>query len=186
MMGWESEDFLQQAIDTCTDPSGEQAKCPLFQIQDEATSNQCKMTMPANLVDDKVEGPGLRALPGGVQDVGDDLSPPISSVPYSPGVMPTGTQLLPGQIFHPSDTPIQNAPPAETPAPPVSYQAVSTQVATANNVITEVVWEQAIVYVTEEVDVVTTVTIAGEPPKMKARRRSENHVRRHGRHGHGF
>ena len=187
MMGWESEEFLQQAIDTCTDDSGEQAKCPLFSIQDEYQSGQCKMPTPADLANDKLEGPGLRALPGGVQDVGHQPAPPISSVTYSPGIKPTDSQLLPGQVFHPSDipAPLQNAPPAETP-PPVSYQAVSTQLVSATNIVTEVVWEQAIAYVTEEVDVVTTVTVAGAPPKLKARRRAAGHVRRHGHHGHGL
>ena len=191
MMGWESEGFLQQAVDTCTDPSGLQSACPLFTIQDEYTSNQCKMPMPAIVSNDKVEGPGLFDLPGGLKDVG-DVSPPISSVPYSPGSTPTGSQFAPGQIFHATETGSapsvvqQNVPAPETPPAAMSYDAVSTQLATANHVVTEVVWEQAIAYVTEEVDVITTVTVGAEAPKMKARRRSEAHVRRHGRHGHGF
>ena len=176
MMGWESEEFLQQAVDTCTNPSGKQSDCALFQIVPEVETQQCKMKTPADLVNDNVLGP-VKDLPGGVA-VGGQIERPISSVTYSPGSTPTGTQYLPGQVFHPSETPaaapVQNAPPAPT------YEAVSTQVVQAANIVTEVVWEQAIEYVTQEVDVVTTVTVP-----VKARR-AEGHMRRHQRHGHGL
>jgi len=166
MMGWESEQFLQQAIDTCKSDSGLQADCPLFKIQESDESGQCKMPIPDNLVSEKVQGPGLLALPGNVGQVGQQAVPPVSPVTYSPTPPPT--------------------PPPTTPTPAVSYEAVSTQMVSVSNIVTEVVWEKAIVYVTEEIDVVTTVTVNGEPPKMKARRRMEGHVRRHGHHGHGI
>lgn len=56
IMGWESEDFLQNAIDTCTSDTGDVDACPLFDLQD-SQSMTCKFDMPEELKNDKVEGP---------------------------------------------------------------------------------------------------------------------------------
>jgi hypothetical protein len=42
-MGWDSVDFLQSAVDTCTNASGQIEDCPLFNIQTEAEEQQCKI-----------------------------------------------------------------------------------------------------------------------------------------------
>ena len=57
MMGWESADFLQNAIDTCTNLSGEIEDCPLFDIQSDADAAQCTFEMPDDLKQDEAEGP---------------------------------------------------------------------------------------------------------------------------------
>jgi hypothetical protein len=64
IMGWD-EDFLQNAVDTCTNASGEITDCPLFDIQTEAEYGSCAMTMdmPEALTHDNVTGP-IAGLPG--------------------------------------------------------------------------------------------------------------------------
>jgi hypothetical protein len=57
MMGWESEDFLQNAIDTCTNLSGEIEDCALFDIQSDTDAAQCTFEMPSVLKNDLAEGP---------------------------------------------------------------------------------------------------------------------------------
>jgi len=55
--GWESADFLQNAVDTCTNPSGQIEDCPLFNIQDDSTAAQCSFNMPKECDGDDIEGP---------------------------------------------------------------------------------------------------------------------------------
>lgn len=57
IMRWESADFLQQALDTCTNPSGMIQDCPLFDIQDDAVVQQCTFLMPESLMEDDCHGP---------------------------------------------------------------------------------------------------------------------------------
>lgn len=76
--------------------------------------------------------------------------------------------------------------PATTPAPAVSsdpnvsYEAVSTQTITNGAQVQEVVWEEAVKYVTE--DVVTTTTVYSGIAGRSEHHRS--HLRRHGHGGH--
>lgn len=63
-MGWDPE-FLQQAVDTCTNLSGEIQDCPLFTIQDSSVYNSCNITVPADLTSEDVTGP-MSELPGNV------------------------------------------------------------------------------------------------------------------------
>ncbi|KAJ8060890.1 hypothetical protein OCU04_009971 [Sclerotinia nivalis] len=62
IMGWE-EEFLQQAVDTCTNLSGEISDCPLFDIQDASVYGSCSFEMPSDLVNDEIIGP-MSTLPG--------------------------------------------------------------------------------------------------------------------------
>lgn len=62
--GWDV-DFLQSAVDTCTNPSGEVSDCPLFDIQDDSDAKQCFFDMPEQLQEDNCEGP-RDGLCGGV------------------------------------------------------------------------------------------------------------------------
>ncbi|KAK5137794.1 hypothetical protein LTR08_007366 [Meristemomyces frigidus] len=57
IMGWKSQDFLQRALDECTNQSGEISDCPLFDIQDDSIGAQCTFPMPDVLADDDVMGP---------------------------------------------------------------------------------------------------------------------------------
>ena len=56
-MGWESEDFLQNALDTCQDPSGLIEDCALFTLQSDDDAKKCTFAMPEVLKDDNPEGP---------------------------------------------------------------------------------------------------------------------------------
>ncbi|KAJ9240277.1 hypothetical protein DTO169E5_4065 [Paecilomyces variotii] len=64
MMGWD-EDFLQQAVDTCTNPSGEVEDCPLFDLQSDDDQIQCRFDVPSDLLDEDVLF--HNGLPGGLQ-----------------------------------------------------------------------------------------------------------------------
>ncbi|KAK0719912.1 hypothetical protein B0H67DRAFT_486112 [Lasiosphaeris hirsuta] len=109
--GWKS-DFLQEAVDTCTNPSGRIQDCPIFTIQDEDTQRKCGLKkMPSVLVNEKVVGSVGTSLPGGVQiqygpEPATNPNPgpqtatvAVPTVGYSEGVKPTDTNYLPGQIF---------------------------------------------------------------------------------------
>lgn len=56
MMGWDT-DFLQQAVDTCTNLSGLIQDCPLFDIQSSDVAAQCQIEVPEAIKDDYPEGP---------------------------------------------------------------------------------------------------------------------------------
>ncbi|KAF7853657.1 hypothetical protein EAF04_010648 [Stromatinia cepivora] len=62
IMGWE-EEFLQKAVDTCTNLSGEISDCPLFDIQDASVYGSCSFEMPSDLENDEIVGP-MSTLPG--------------------------------------------------------------------------------------------------------------------------
>lgn len=57
MMGWESEAFLQEAVDTCTNSSGEIEDCALFDIQSDDVAAECTFEVPSELEDDDIIGP---------------------------------------------------------------------------------------------------------------------------------
>ncbi|TEY44679.1 hypothetical protein BOTCAL_0347g00100 [Botryotinia calthae] len=62
IMGWD-EDFLQEAVDTCTNDSGEISDCAIFDIQDVSVYGSCNFTVPSALKDEDVVGP-MATLPG--------------------------------------------------------------------------------------------------------------------------
>ncbi|KAM0191353.1 hypothetical protein ACHAPA_002138 [Fusarium lateritium] len=108
IMGWE-EEFLQDAIKTCTSESGKIEDCPLFDVVSEEKAKSCEMKMPKALANEDCKGP-LKALPGSNGDsYGDDsdvekpdptgikVAPTLS---YSPGDRPENSASpLPGQVF---------------------------------------------------------------------------------------
>ena len=57
MMGWESQEFLQNALDNCTNASGEIQDCALFDIQSDAEAAQCTFPIPEAIKDDNPKGP---------------------------------------------------------------------------------------------------------------------------------
>ncbi|KAI0835291.1 hypothetical protein F5Y06DRAFT_137624 [Hypoxylon sp. FL0890] len=70
MAGWDV-DFLQEAIDTCTNDSGDIRDCPLFvnegPLQSEEEQAACQFDMPAVLVDEDGSAEDLKSLPGNIQ-----------------------------------------------------------------------------------------------------------------------
>lgn len=64
-MGWKSSDFLQQAIDECTNQSGQISDCPLFTLQSDKDAAKCTFDMPKELKNDDATGP-CEGLPVGV------------------------------------------------------------------------------------------------------------------------
>ncbi|OLN86944.1 hypothetical protein CCHL11_04549 [Colletotrichum chlorophyti] len=111
--GWD-EEFLQSAINTCTNPSGRIEDCPVFDLQSESDARQCEMKVPSIVAMDNVTGPDS-ILPGnvaityadgssegGAQPVSSSSSTLSQTVPvltYKPGETATANPL-PGQVFH--------------------------------------------------------------------------------------
>lgn len=150
--GWE-EDFLQQAVDTCTNPSGMISDCPLFDVVSEAKAEMCEMKLPSLIADEDVLGP-LSKLPGGVKitlggdsdDDDDDEAASTTSaakpvLTYAPGVVPEHSESpLPGQIF--KETSVEAAPAQATTlipavAAPVPTSAAGVEIAAAGGVFAE-------------------------------------------------
>ena len=67
MTGWDP-DFLQQAVDQCTNPSGELSDCSLFTLQSDSEASECTMDMPSQYADGATDSV-LKSLPGNVQIV---------------------------------------------------------------------------------------------------------------------
>ncbi|KAH8733819.1 hypothetical protein BGZ61DRAFT_474462 [Ilyonectria robusta] len=234
IMGWDS-DFLQTAVDTCTNASGRIEDCPVFNVVDESEAETCEMTLPDALAKEDVEGP-MSELPGGVQITYEDgagesasasVTAPTStgSIPtltYAPGETPSNSASpLPGQAFKevsmaaaaaavtttttiitssalPSSSsydavvgveaiPTTAIPTTAAPVATTSETAsfYSTQFVTNGNVVSKILWEEEVVYVTEleEETVVVTVTstaVVGAPTAAARRRRWGAHM-----HGHG-
>ncbi|KAL9093648.1 MAG: hypothetical protein Q9159_000177 [Coniocarpon cinnabarinum] len=65
MMGWQ-KGHLQNAIETCTNPSGEVSDCPLFTLNSEDDMNQCKFETLPQAAEPGCTGP-MQGLPGGNQ-----------------------------------------------------------------------------------------------------------------------
>jgi hypothetical protein len=89
-MGWEPE-FLQSAVDTCTNPSGEIEDCPLFNIITEAEASECKLQESSSSIkaldDDNCAGPA-KGLCGNVPiqygpEYASDLRPGNTAPPTS-------------------------------------------------------------------------------------------------------
>ncbi|KAI1768076.1 hypothetical protein GGR53DRAFT_34626 [Hypoxylon sp. FL1150] len=70
MSGWD-RDFLQEAIDTCTNESGDIRDCALFvdqgPLQDDAKQTSCTFDVPAALAKENVLATNLPNLPGNIQ-----------------------------------------------------------------------------------------------------------------------
>lgn len=202
-MGWE-EDFLQAAVDQCTNPSGLIEDCPLFNVVDQSVAMQCHLEdMPANLRKEDGNGP-FSQLPGqGQGGKGKPSSTPTKggaapTLPYQAGVTaPVKGSPLPGQVFKEAATDgysgagmqiaaVESAKPEVTgaPADPPAV-VVSTQYITVGRVVSEIIWKQEFVTVTEDATPSTTVTVfaTGTPP-AKLRRSAHAHAHAHG-HGHG-
>lgn len=182
-MGWD-QDFLQDAANTCTNPSGEVSDCAMFDLQDSSVYGTCNITMPAELVSDNVVGP-MATLPGDDVLFGAATSAQaaIPTLSYSAGIsISAGASDVPGGIFKQTTTlpvvttstpapavvvpttmlSVASAPPATTPAPALSSAApaqsyFSTAWATSGGVVEEVLWVADVVTVTKNAPAMTTV-----------------------------
>ncbi|KAI9822670.1 MAG: hypothetical protein M1827_000389 [Pycnora praestabilis] len=109
MTGWDPA-FLQTAINTCNNPSGNQQDCPVFNIQSTTDMNQCKIPVPSELADENTSGP-RSGLPGNV---------PIQS---GPGLATAGGSALPTSA---------TASPTSKVVPTLSYSSGSTLAASSS------------------------------------------------------
>lgn len=175
IMGWDGT-FLQDAVNQCTNPSGQIEDCPLFNIQEASVYSSCSISTPSTLVAEAVST-GLASLPGNPPIVSGPepadgatagapaattpvattpaaaSSPPAApSLSYSAGSsLATSATYVPGAVFA-ADT--SASAPAITAAPavenvaqvPVSY--FSTDYSTNGLTVNEVLWVEDIVTVT--------------------------------------
>ncbi|KAK1960873.1 hypothetical protein LY78DRAFT_325291 [Colletotrichum sublineola] len=107
MAGWD-EDFLQSAINTCTNLSGRIEDCPIFDIQDEAATAQCEMKVPSFLSLENVTGPDS-SLPGNVpitfgNGSSEGGAAPINPSPNAPSSTPTAPPPPPALSYKPGKT----------------------------------------------------------------------------------
>lgn len=202
--GWD-RDFLQQAVNTCTNPSGRIEDCPLFNVvsQAEATSCQLDSTLPETLQLENVFGPAIE-LPGNVKITfgeGEELPPVEEPVPTTNGEQPTlaytagekptdPARPLPGQVFKESSKEAGAPAPTSAPSAPVAAAAAaaetteapeptpsfySTQYVTDGNTVSKILWEEELVYVTEYAEQTATVTA---PANKRRRSHLHGHARR--------
>ncbi|KAK3491444.1 hypothetical protein B0T13DRAFT_74989 [Neurospora crassa] len=117
MNGWD-EDFLQQAVNTCTNLSGRIQDCPIFNIQSEAEQNQCTFDknpevsqMLKSSLNEKTTGVIGDSLPGGVKiaygpepadaaNAGSHTTTvEVPTATYSQGATVTDGNYMPGGVF---------------------------------------------------------------------------------------
>ncbi|KAL4888595.1 hypothetical protein BDV59DRAFT_196323 [Aspergillus ambiguus] len=86
MHGWESG-VLEKAVQQCTNPSGEVADCPIFELQSDDEQQQCTFDIPDILKDEDVEK--CTGLPNGLAiEWGPNYAFPIS---YTTSAAPAPT-----------------------------------------------------------------------------------------------
>jgi len=114
MMGWDDEDFLQEAIDTCDfapgTSGGNLEDCPLFKpfMQSDSDSEKCTLNTPEELHDDNCAGP-RDGICGGV---------PVQSGPEYASKLKAGVSAQPTPASS-SLRPSQASTSATTSAPPL-------------------------------------------------------------------
>lgn len=207
-MGWDQTNFtLQEAVDTCTSETGEISYCPLFTIISDAEQAECQFELPEALVKENVAGP-MTELPGdvalawGPEPANDDddndatttTSVSLSSLGYSAGsTASVNGSVVPGNVFKGATTTttatatggvggVRGAV-AATATPDISLMTEGTSTYTYSQasgvvIVSEIVYEQEITYVTE----LTTTTVYVEPTgAARVRRDAHAHKHRHGR-----
>jgi hypothetical protein len=200
MMGWESQDFLQQALDECQNGSGEISDCSLFNIQSDAIAAQCTFETPECLKDDDVFGPRY-GLPVDIPiqygpanattyPVAGQLGVATSSLVAStsaytaPTVEYTSaaaslTSTAQGGIVvdkvsiskNSSSSPTSQATITSAPASETTPNIIATSFITCSNEVVEMAIEQ--------VDVTVTVTPSAGAYAMHKRHAHQHHHRRH-------
>ena len=196
MMGWD-KDFLQAAVNTCTNPSGMIQDCHMFDIQDNSKAAQCNIEMPQQIKAINYQGPS-QGLPGGVQissgpgyaapEAGGAPAPapaPAQSYPSSSSASvptlsyasasTTMTDQYGGGVFAESSS--STSEPPTTPsadlssAPPAS--PIATSVYTANGVVVNEIIMQ------EEVTMTVATLTTTETPQASKRAEHVVHFLKH-------
>ncbi|KAL4994590.1 hypothetical protein BDV10DRAFT_149365 [Aspergillus recurvatus] len=182
MHGWESG-VLEEAVKTCTNPSGEVEDCPVFELQSELSQRLCSVDIPDILSGEDVEKvkgslPNKIAIEWGpeyafpIKYVGEETSStPASTSSATPqstseagfGVsLSVGLSDLAGNIFAadaktteaPTTTSTSTSTSTWTPTPTTSY--------VENTVTQETVWvEQEIVVMVDENNVPLKTEVGG-------------------------
>jgi len=180
IMGWDPA-FLQSAVNTCTNPSGEIQDCSLFDIQDSSVYSNCNISTPAVLTSENVVSPNGQ-LPGNPAivsgpgyasgaEAGTSRAPSGSSAAAVPTLSHSDGQILassdtyvPGAVFavstSTSSTPtpsIASTQPTSSPAPTTiastaaaqSESYFSTQYLTSGQTVSEILWVEETVTITE-------------------------------------
>jgi hypothetical protein len=195
-MGWD-EAFLQDAVNTCTNPDGEIESCPLFDLQDPSVYGNCNFTMPAALVNENVVDP-IGTLPGNPPilsgpgygmgaTAGETATPnPVPTLSYSAGQsVSSGSDYVPGAIFAAKETvssssAVQTSATSTITTAPSIASAVniesffSTEYSTSGQQVMEVLWVEELITVTAPAET-TTVYVPG-------RKRHVHQHQQRGRH----
>jgi Domain of unknown function (DUF1996). len=131
MAGWDP-DFLQQAVDTCTNASGEVEDCPLFDLQSEDDQTKCHFDMPSQLRDENVLI-NERGIPGNVQIQWGPEPAVMGSVvsALAATVSPTSTASSPTPTPSKSDLFSFPLPALSVSVPSMDFTPVAKQEATA-------------------------------------------------------
>ncbi|KAI0392621.1 hypothetical protein F5Y17DRAFT_435644 [Xylariaceae sp. FL0594] len=140
MTGWDPK-FLQEAIDTCTNESGELTDCPVFvnngPLLSEDVQRQCKFKTPVSLVDEDASGKNLAKLPGNLNIQAGPQSATAGSGPVEKVTSFIGGLFGGGSsTTTPSST---SAPPSPPPVPTTSTLSTSSTSSTLSTTSTSVI-----------------------------------------------
>ncbi|KAI0380846.1 hypothetical protein F5Y04DRAFT_92880 [Hypomontagnella monticulosa] len=140
MTGWDV-DFLQEAIDTCTNDSGDIRDCPLFvnqgPLQSDSDQDSCHFDIPSILASEDGSAINLQNLPGNIQI----QAGPQSATPGAGGLPPVlsaASSLLPslnalGFSNSAQPTPSTSSSPAPSSTAPEAFiESAPTQLSSAN------------------------------------------------------
>ncbi|KAK2623902.1 hypothetical protein QTJ16_006536 [Diplocarpon rosae] len=146
MTGWDPS-FLQQAVDQCTNLSGNIEDCPIFDIQSTEDSTECQIELPEEIEDEEVSenlgslpgDPSIQYGPAYAQKAkaadpvpiynGDAVSSPVPvpTLAYTPGAsLHAPDTFVPGAIYAATDASTSSSspsPPPPAPAPMTSSPA---------------------------------------------------------------
>ncbi|GAW12370.1 hypothetical protein ANO14919_017360 [Xylariales sp. No.14919] len=127
MTGWDPE-FLQEAVDTCTNDSGELTDCGVFTsngpLLSEAEQRECKFKTPLVLAAENAIANTMTELPGGVQ-IQDG---PESATPPGGNIIDQATSVI-GGILGGDSTPTTTSS-----SIPSSTPSTSTPIATTSSI----------------------------------------------------
>ncbi|KAJ4412131.1 hypothetical protein N0V85_003713 [Neurospora sp. IMI 360204] len=205
MNGWD-EDFLQQAVETCTNDSGRIQDCPIFNIQTEDQQGQCTFNNNARLakmfktsLSEKTTGLIGDSLPGGVKiaygpepanaaNAGShSTTVEVPTATYSQGATVTNGNYMPGGIFKAAKVADVNSPVVPsitTEAPSVITQAptVIDQDGEFTAIRTEYITNGnvvSMVIIKEAVEYVTVTTTTVTAVQTVQARQYSQHMSRH-------
>ncbi|RFU30740.1 hypothetical protein B7463_g5614, partial [Scytalidium lignicola] len=193
IMGWD-EKFLQDAVNKCTNPSGQIQDCPLFTIQSDDDAAKCQIDVPAALQNEKIAGPST-SLPGNVviangpgyaQEIQEGRATATASpaaqpatLSYSAGAVASSGTFMPGNVFY-ATTASAASPTLTKPGGNVNAVVIPTDTvsffSTAYETSGHTVKEIFMVEETVTISIGTTTTVTIPAPTVSAAK--------HKRHGH--